>query len=152
MQNCLPTRTVLHKWGLNTSPHCIREGCRNKETIDHVFWDCTFAKELLEVFRPLFSTNMILCKETVLFGLCRRMNCQDFCRPWAIINCIKSTLWVVTNRLFLKSEKIHLGRAKSMAMNEGLCHKRFVKIWKRQNKRYVDVGLYGQFVRLCGWF
>ncbi|XP_041945654.1 uncharacterized protein LOC121707282 [Alosa sapidissima] len=117
-QNCLPTRTVLYRWGLCASAKCIRESFCNEETIDHVFWDCTFAKLVWNVFRPWFGNyNMVLCRETVLFGLHMRKKGQEFCRLWAVINCVKCTLWVVRNKLFLKKEKITLGGAKSMALN-----------------------------------
>ncbi|KAJ7988599.1 hypothetical protein DPEC_G00325220 [Dallia pectoralis] len=42
----LPVRDVLYRHGLNKTKLCPRAGCGAEETLEHVFWECPFAKKV----------------------------------------------------------------------------------------------------------
>ncbi|KAI4881095.1 hypothetical protein NFI96_005182 [Prochilodus magdalenae] len=48
----LPVRTVLHSQGMATTSICPRPGCGEPETVRHVLWECSVARDLWAMIAP----------------------------------------------------------------------------------------------------
>ncbi|KAL7852907.1 hypothetical protein SRHO_G00186920 [Serrasalmus rhombeus] len=49
----LPVRAVMHSRGMGTSSICPRPGCGEPETVRHVLWECSMARDLWGMIGPL---------------------------------------------------------------------------------------------------
>ena len=49
----LPVRAVMHSRGMGTNSICPRPGCGEPETVRHVLWDCSVARDLWGMIGPL---------------------------------------------------------------------------------------------------
>ncbi|KAJ8352439.1 hypothetical protein SKAU_G00239150 [Synaphobranchus kaupii] len=64
----LPVRDVLYRHSLTQDRFCPRAGCRERETVQHVFWGCAFAQEVWGLVKGRYGVLEGLRQEGVIFG------------------------------------------------------------------------------------
>lgn len=91
------TRAKLQLWGIGNGL-CPHTNCRKKETIDHVFWECSSTIGILHwtfrSFQLLFGHNATLRKELFLYGTPSPSgDTAAFDRAWFIFTVTKYFMW-----------------------------------------------------------
>ncbi|OCT66070.1 hypothetical protein XELAEV_18042324mg [Xenopus laevis] len=111
VHKCLPTREFQRRRRVVDSEVCPREGCRIVENVNHVLWECGFAKNVwrkLGYFVVGLTGVQFLTLNMFLFGLCdvKSMTKQQERVLWLLMGCVKEVLWDVRNILVFRKEVI----------------------------------------------
>lgn len=97
----LPCKEHLYKKHMVKSDKCVKNGCTAAETIQHVFFECVYAKECWKRVTRLskkFIRDQDMCVNLILYGPKKGIKTNASEKGWIIINCVKEALWIVRNR------------------------------------------------------
>ncbi|KAJ8347221.1 hypothetical protein SKAU_G00286220 [Synaphobranchus kaupii] len=91
----LPVRDVLYRHSLTQDRFCPRAGCRERETVQHVFWGCAFAQEVWGLVKGRYGVLEGLRQEGVIFGegLGKKKGRDKFL-AMLLMSVVKYKLWV----------------------------------------------------------
>lgn len=99
VHRCLPTRVFLERRKCTRSAKCPRPSCGDSETVQHLFWSCPAARGVWLLVSPwLQALNRVpVCYEDIAYGCLRRNPTANVTKWWAVINCVKESLWKARN-------------------------------------------------------
>ncbi|XP_076872335.1 uncharacterized protein LOC143522501 [Brachyhypopomus gauderio] len=113
----LPVRAVMHSQGMGAMAVCPRPGCGQPETVRHVFWVCSVARDLWAAIGPLKCPSLpagevhpLEYRQAVLgvgWGL-HQLPAKDFEQLWLTLNSVKAALWTSRNLLVGKHVTVPL--------------------------------------------
>ncbi|KAL2080671.1 hypothetical protein ACEWY4_024482 [Coilia grayii] len=108
LHEVLPVRAVMHSRGMARDPICPRPGCGHPETVRHVLWECSVAKDLWATTGPLKCPSLPagevrhVSYRLAVSGVGRGANtipAADFAALWLTLNSVKAALWTSRNLL-----------------------------------------------------
>ncbi|KAL6476342.1 hypothetical protein MHYP_G00148410 [Metynnis hypsauchen] len=113
----LPVRAVMHSRCIGSNPNCPRPGCGEPETVRHVFWECSVARDLWGMIGPLKCPSLPagavhplvyrLAVNGVGQGI-EKLPAEEFAALWLTLNSIKAALWTARNLLVGKRVMVPL--------------------------------------------
>lgn len=153
LHNALSTKEFLKGRDIIRSDRCPREGCGGVESVQHLFWDCEYARKVREVF-GVFMQKVCNGKLTFL-GLLTSIGLgkvEGKSLGWIFSCILKEVLWDMRNHLVVRKEeldeewccrmvlmKLHVAfmlDVKEMGEENSL------RVWKRRSwNRFVKVGV-----------
>lgn len=113
----LLVRAVMHSRGMAKDPICPRPGCGAPETVRHVFWECSVARELWALTGPLECPSLPAGKahpldyRLAVNGVGRSINkipAAKFTALWLTLNSVKAALWTSCDLLVGKRVTVSL--------------------------------------------
>ena len=107
----LPVRAVMHSRRLATTSRCPRPTCGGEETVRHLLWECSAARDLWILAGPLVNPCLpageVLNAQLVLYGVSQRtMTSGQFRQLWLTLTCFKEALW--TSRNLLAGKRVEM--------------------------------------------
>lgn len=109
VHECLPTKAFQHRRAVTSSPKCPRSSCRADETVKHILWDCSYAKDLWGKAKPLLvqvAGIKELTFDLILYGKVDNVPQAKFVVLWKILNSLKEALWRVRNKIIFNSNEV----------------------------------------------
>ncbi|XP_022533273.2 uncharacterized protein LOC111194142 [Astyanax mexicanus] len=113
----LPFRAVMLSRGMSRNPICPRPGCSEPETVRHVLWECSVARDLWALTGPLqcpclpagevLPTVYRVAVNGVGQGL-DKIPAADFAALWSTLNHVKAAIWTSRNLLVGKRVTVPL--------------------------------------------
>lgn len=103
----LPCKELLYRRQMSNVNTCVRTECMAIETLQHVFYECVFAKQCWGRVNKLsrkFIRDKDMCVNLILHGPKKGIQTNDNEKGWIIINCVKEALWIVRNQEMYKSK------------------------------------------------
>ncbi|KAL7852901.1 hypothetical protein SRHO_G00186860 [Serrasalmus rhombeus] len=113
----LPVRAVMHSRGMGTSSICPRPGCGEPETVRHVLWECSVARDLWSMIGPLKCPSLPAgAAHTLTYRLAvngvgqgiEKLPAGEFATLWLTLNSVKAALWTARNLLVGKRVMVPL--------------------------------------------
>jgi len=117
LHEVLPVRAVMHSRGMARTSVCPRPGCGLPETVRHVLWECSAARDLWTALGPLQSPSLPAAGalhasfRLAASGVSRGANtvtAADFPALWLTLNSVKAALWASRNLLVGKRVSVPL--------------------------------------------
>ncbi|KAI4889535.1 hypothetical protein NFI96_032032 [Prochilodus magdalenae] len=113
----LPVRAVMHSRGMASNPMCPRPGCGEPETVRHVLWECSVARDLWAITGPLQCPSLPagevqpsvyrVAVNGVGQGI-EKLPAAEFTALWLTLNGVKAALWTSRNLLVGKRVTVPL--------------------------------------------
>ncbi|KAL0199534.1 hypothetical protein M9458_002721, partial [Cirrhinus mrigala] len=112
----LPVRAVMHSRGMAKNPVCPRPGCNSPETVYHLLWECSAARDLWAKTGPLYfpclpAGGAQIGYQLAILGVGRSLKdltAQEFTSLWLTLNVIKDAIWATRNLLVGKRVTVPL--------------------------------------------
>ncbi|KAL7852820.1 hypothetical protein SRHO_G00186050 [Serrasalmus rhombeus] len=112
----LPARAVMHSRGMVKNPICPRLGCGAPETVRHMLWECSAARDLwLRTsalwcpYLPAGGPQTLVYRQAVNgVGWSRALPPATFRELWPILNSVKDAIWESRNLLVGKRVEVSL--------------------------------------------
>ncbi|XP_036006074.1 uncharacterized protein LOC118566791 [Fundulus heteroclitus] len=107
----LPVRAVMHSRGMSVSSICPRPGCGAPESVRHLLWECSAARDLWTEAGssqfPHLPAREVLDLQLVLYGVSHRtFTKKDFEEMWLTLATIKDAIWTSRNLLVSRRRQI----------------------------------------------
>ncbi|XP_052397082.1 uncharacterized protein LOC127944817 isoform X2 [Carassius gibelio] len=125
----LPVRAVMHSRGMAKNPICPRSGCNSPETVHHLLWECSTARDLWAKTGPLYfpclpAGGAQFGYQLAILGVGRGLKdltAQKFTSLWLTLNVIKDAIWATRNLLVGKrvTVTLHACELKVTSMLQG---------------------------------
>ncbi|XP_042609848.1 uncharacterized protein LOC122142963 [Cyprinus carpio] len=125
----LPVRAVMHSRGMAKNPICPRSGCNSPETVHHLLWECSTARDLWARTGPLYfpclpAGGAHFGYQLAILGVGRGLkdlSAQEFTSLWLTLNVIKDAIWATRNLLVGKrvTVTLHACELKVTSMLQG---------------------------------
>ncbi|XP_052397178.1 uncharacterized protein LOC128011137 isoform X1 [Carassius gibelio] len=125
----LPVRAVMHSRGMAKNPICPRSGCNSPETVHHLLWECSTARDLWAKTGPLYFPCLPVGGaqfgyQLAILGVGRGLKdltAQKFTSLWLTLNVIKDAIWATRNLLVGKrvTVTLHACELKVTSMLQG---------------------------------
>ncbi|KAL0150099.1 hypothetical protein M9458_054526 [Cirrhinus mrigala] len=125
----LPVRAVMHSRGMAKNPVCPRPGCNSPETVYHLLWECSAARDLWAKTGPLYfpclpAGGAQIGYQLAILGVGRGLKdltAQEFTSVWLTLNVIKDAIWATRNLLVGKrvTVPLHACELKVTSMLQG---------------------------------
>ncbi|KAL7852906.1 hypothetical protein SRHO_G00186910 [Serrasalmus rhombeus] len=113
----LPVQAVMHSRGMAKNPACPRPGCGQPETVRHVFWECSVARDLWALTGPLQCPSLLagvvhprfyrLAANGVGQSISKLL-AGEFTSLWLTLMSVTSALWTARNLLLGKGVMVPL--------------------------------------------
>ncbi|KAL7852902.1 hypothetical protein SRHO_G00186870 [Serrasalmus rhombeus] len=112
----LPARAVMHSRGMAKTSICPRLGCGAPETVRHMLWECSAARDLwLRTsalwcpYLPAGGSQTLVYQQAVNgVGWSRALPSATFRELWPILNSVKDAIWESRNLLVGKRVEVSL--------------------------------------------
>lgn len=116
----LPVRAVMHSRGMASDSRCPRPGCGAPETVRHVLWECSAARDLWAMAGSqqflCLPVGEVLTYQRIMGGLSQRGKpATPSINLWLPINCMKDAIWTSRNLLVGKHVQVSLHAAMELA-------------------------------------
>ncbi|KAL0150101.1 hypothetical protein M9458_054528, partial [Cirrhinus mrigala] len=125
----LPVRAVMHSRGMAKNLICPRSECNSPETVRHLLWECSAARDLWAKTAPLYfpclpAGGAQIGYQLAILGVGRGLKdltAQDFTSLWLTLNVIKDAIWATRNLLVGKcvTVPLHACELKVTSMLQG---------------------------------
>ncbi|TWW52967.1 hypothetical protein D4764_0239280 [Takifugu flavidus] len=107
----LPVRSVMHSRGMAAHATCPRPGCGAPESVRHLLWECSAAKDQWAMAGslkfPYLPAREVLTAQLVLYGVSPTViPPKDFAKQWLTLAAIKDATWTSRNLLVRKHMQI----------------------------------------------
>ncbi|KAJ0055440.1 hypothetical protein NL108_018665 [Boleophthalmus pectinirostris] len=108
----LSVRSVMHSRRLSLTATCPRPGCGAPESVRHLLWECSAARDQWATAGtlqfPYLPAGEVLTAQLVLYGVGLSPNTskKDFTRIWLTLAAIKDAMWTSRNLLVGKHMQI----------------------------------------------
>ncbi|XP_055013233.1 uncharacterized protein LOC129410075 [Boleophthalmus pectinirostris] len=108
----LSVRSVMHSRRLSLTATCPRPGCGAPESVRHLLWECSAARDQWATAGtlqfPYLPAGEVLTAQLVLYGvgLSPTTPKKDFTRIWLTLAAIKDAMWTSRNLLVGKHMQI----------------------------------------------
>ncbi|XP_016522825.1 uncharacterized protein LOC107835100 [Poecilia formosa] len=107
----LPLRAVMHSRGMSATSICPRPGCGAPESVRHLLWECSAARDLWaeagSLQFPYLPAGEVLDLQLVLYGVShQKMEKKDFAEMWLTLATIKDAIWTSRNLLVSRRRQI----------------------------------------------
>lgn len=81
------------------SAKCPRPSCGDRETVRHLFWSCATARGAWFLVLPWLQASYSgpIFYEDITYGHLQRNPTNKMKKWWAVINCVKESLWKARN-------------------------------------------------------
>ncbi|XP_014827485.1 PREDICTED: uncharacterized protein LOC106906649 [Poecilia mexicana] len=100
----LPVRAIMHSRGMSAMSICPRPGGGTPESVRHLLWECSAARDLWakagSLQFPYLPAREVLDPQLVLYGVShQKMVKKDFAEMWLTLATIKDAIWTSRNLL-----------------------------------------------------
>ena len=100
----LPVRAVMHSRGMSTTFICPQPGCGAPESVRHLLWECSAARDLWakagSLQFPYLPAREVLDMQLMLYGVShQKFGKKDFAEMWLTLATIKDAIWTSRNLL-----------------------------------------------------
>ncbi|XP_014834204.1 PREDICTED: uncharacterized protein LOC106911886 [Poecilia mexicana] len=107
----LLVRAVMHSRGMSATSICPRPGCGAPESVRHLLWECSAARDLWaeagSLKFPYLPAREVLDLQLVLYGVShQKMENKDFAKMWLTLATIKDAIWTSRNLLVSRRRQI----------------------------------------------
>ncbi|XP_051949460.1 uncharacterized protein LOC127620309 [Xyrauchen texanus] len=118
----LPVRAVMHSRGMAKNPVCPRPGCSAPETVRHLLWECSAARDLWAKTGPLYfpclpAGRVQMDYKLAILGVGQGLKdctAKNFTSLWLTFNSIKDAIWTTRNLLVGKHVTVPLHASEQM--------------------------------------
>lgn len=113
----LPVRAMMHSRGMARDPVCPQPGCGVPETVWHILWECSVARDLWAITAPLQFLSLPMGEvqlqsyQLAVNGVgpsIEKLRAAEFAMLWLTLDCMKTGLWTSHNLLVGKQVMVTL--------------------------------------------
>lgn len=153
LHNALSTREFLKGRDIVRSDRCPREGCGGVESVQHLFWECEYARNVREVFGEF--TQKVCNNKLTYLGLLTNIGLgkvEGRNLGWIFSCILKEVLWDMRNQLVVRKEEFEVEWCCRMVLTKlhvaflldvkEMGEEKSLRVWKRRSwNSFVKVGV-----------